>query len=147
VIVLKYRRTSSGFIIFHFFVKIIFTLYNILGKIARQKTRGVIMTDKDNPIIADDSIQYLIDAFARNRAEIDKLKILENELRERICDYMGKHDSLISKNGEKLVNWPYKKGAERFDRDAFKKLYPSLDKQFTKFGEPSRAFSVLVKVV
>jgi hypothetical protein len=105
------------------------------------------MTDKDNPIIADDSIQYLIDAFARNRAEIDKLKVLENELRERICDYMGKHDSLIDKSGEKLARWTYREPSKLFDREAFKNLYPHLDAQFTKIGEPTRAFSVMVKVV
>ena len=104
------------------------------------------MLYKDNPIMANDSIEYLVDAFAKNRAEIEKLKILENDLREQICAYMGKHDSVVGKNGQVIVKWIYKNGAQRFDRESFKAKYPELDKQFTELGEPSRAFQVLVKV-
>lgn len=105
------------------------------------------MANIEKPIIADTSIQYLIDAFARNRAEMEKLKILESELRERICAFMGEHDVLKDINGEKLANWTYKNGQKRFDTEAFRAAHPILAKQFVKTGEPTRAFSVLVKVV
>jgi len=101
----------------------------------------------DSPIESDAGIDYLVTAFAKNRAEIKKLEILESELRDRICAYMGNHNTLVDKNGQKLVQWTYKKGAERFDREGFKNAYPELEKRFTKVGEPCRAFGVLVKVV
>jgi len=101
----------------------------------------------EKPIEADAGIEYLVDTFAKNRAEMEKLKILESELRDRICAYMGKHDSLIDGKGQKLVQWTYRKAPELFDRAAFKSAYPELEKRFTKSGEPCRAFSVLVKVV
>ena len=99
------------------------------------------------PLEADDSIEYLIDAFARNRAEMKKLEILESELRDSICAYMGKHDALVDSSGQKLAQWSYKKAPELFDRDAFKAAYPELEKKFTKSGKACRAFNVLVKVV
>lgn len=99
------------------------------------------------PIESNDSIDYLIKAFANNRAEMERLKILESELRDNICSYMGKHDTLVDKSGQKLVQWTYKKGAERFDREGLKNAHPELEKRFTKTGEPCRAFSVLVKVI
>jgi hypothetical protein len=101
----------------------------------------------DRPIESDAGIDYLVTAFAKNRAEMEKLKVLESELRDRICAYMGKHDALIDSKGQKLVQWSYKKAPELFDRAAFKSAYPELEKRFTKSGEPCRAFSVLVKVV
>ena len=88
------------------------------------------------PIESDESIDYLVNAFAKNRAEMEKLKILETE-----------HDSLVNGSGQKLVNWTYKEAPKLFDRVSFKGAYPELEKRFTKAGEPCRAFSVLVKVV
>jgi hypothetical protein len=99
------------------------------------------------PITADTSIEYLIEAYAKNRAEIDKLKILEDELKEQITQYMGNHTALVDSHGKRLAQWVFKKGASRFDREGFKRQYPNLEKQFTKQGEPTRAFSVLVRVV
>jgi len=100
----------------------------------------------EQPIEADAGIEYLIDAFAKNRAEMEKLKILESELRDRICAYMGKHDTLVNSSGHKVAQWTYRKAPELFDRAAFKSAYPELEKRFTKSGEPTRAFSVTVKV-
>ena len=91
-------------------------------------------------IVADADISNCLQELRDTRADIDQLELLEKELQDKICVYMGDKQVLLDVNGIVGATWKQRDGSRRFDSKTFKDKYPGLYGEFEIQGDPVRSF-------
>ena len=96
-------------------------------------------TDTD-PAVADLEIERRIFELGKAKEAVKEAKEKQEELENAIKLYMGKHDTLISKDGIILSTWKAAKPTQRFDATLFKKENKETYTKYIKQSEPQRRF-------
>lgn len=94
-------------------------------------------------ICANGEIQQALDELRVTREQIDYLESIEKTLRDKICVYMGEHQTLLNLDGTMALTYKKHKGATTFDMEKFTEAYPKTYAKFLTTGKEKRYFKLI----
>ena len=94
-------------------------------------------------IVSNDSANGIVDSLKGVKEDIKRLQKVEEQLKQKLYNFMGEHDVLINhETGEEAVKWTYSEGYMKFDVKKFEADKPKIYKQYLFKTEPVRTLRI-----
>lgn len=88
--------------------------------------------------ICTHDIEQVIDELKSVRALMKQLKATEEKLIQKIHNFIGENDTIITPDGVELLSWKFTNDIEYFDAKRFQQENPFLYDEFTSIRAGSR---------
>ena len=109
------------------------------------KARQEYPTAKDGSVVADGTIERVVQALISTIEEIDKLELKSSEYKGVIMSFMKDNDKLVGSDGVVLATWKNGNKKKTVDYEAIFKKYGVKKEdveEHTKYSTGGRKFSV-----
>lgn len=101
------------------------------------------MSASKTTILSNEDSELIVVELKEIKAQIKKLQKIEKILKQKLYNYMGEYDVLVSpETGEEIVHWTYSKGYMKFDDKRFAAEKPKIYEKYCYMTDPVRTLNL-----